>query len=91
MKNLVLSLVLVSLSACASTGASCLQSGDVVVHKNIDQRYTREGTTPGAPGTPSMRQVYQVTVKKATGQDKVCNVTPGEYDNAKEGQPYTPR
>jgi hypothetical protein len=89
MKRVILLLIGLAFSACASMDTSCLESGDVVIHKNIDQRYTREGTTVGAPGTRSMRQIYQVTVRKATGQERTCNVTPGEYDQAKEGQPYT--
>lgn len=89
MKRVILLLTGFAFSACASMGTSCLQSGDVVIHKNIDQRYTREGTTVGAPGTRSMRQIYYVTVRKATGQEKTCSVTPGEYDQAQEGKPYT--
>ncbi len=88
MKRVILLLTGVVFSACASVNTSCLESGDVVIHKTVDQRYTREGTTVGGPGTRSMRQIYYVTVRKATGQERTCSVTPGEYDRAKEGEAY---
>lgn len=88
MKRVILLLIGLAFSACASMNTSCLTSGDVVIHKNTDERYTREGTTVGGPGTRSMRLIYYVTVRKATGQEKTCSVTPGEYDRAQEGKPY---
>ena len=88
MKRLIPLFPFLVLAACASTGTLCLETGDVIIHKEMEQVYTREGTTPGAPGTRSMRQVYHVTVRKADGHEKVCKVTLGEYNRVQEGQPY---